>query len=161
MVGFEVWTREGRVLEMGTKQIRVSDRTLKPITVVIKEIMKVPRFWYLTVVIKIIRYLVIICYRGCQFEGGKKKRRVKWVGCHKNCRVVASSFEEPGGSVNSLNTRVRRFFGERGRRVSGRGGSLVPFYFSNDRNRRVLKTIKYPPPPGFETATSCVGLHKP
>jgi hypothetical protein len=29
---------------MGTKRIRVSDRALKPITVVIKEMMKVPGF---------------------------------------------------------------------------------------------------------------------
>jgi hypothetical protein len=72
------------------------------------------------------------------------------MGCLKNCRVVASSFEEPGGSVNRLNTRVRRFFGERWRRVSGRGGSLVPFSFSNDRNRRVLKQSSTRPRPGLK-----------
>ncbi len=125
-----VWSlsQRGAGIRTGTRPLRVSGRTLKPITVVIKEMMKAPGFWYLTVVIKKIRYLVNNMLPWLSIWG--KKKRVKWVALRTAGSLPVLSWN-PEVPWTCWNTRNRRFFGESWRRISGHGGSLVPVLFWN------------------------------
>jgi hypothetical protein len=134
-----VWSlsQRGAGIRTGTKPLRVSFRTLKPITAVIKPMMKVPGFWYLTVVIKQIRYLVNNMLPWLSIWNKKKKEynRLPWElpgRCQSvhGTRRFYNRLKYPDPEVLrwqlASSIRTRRFFGS-------------VFIFECDRNRRVLK----------------------